>query len=180
MSFLQHHCASPTPSPPMLPMAECALCSVTLGPAVPPGALLGDPPPPSHTVPWALPCHIPCQDEDFTRARHTSASWLRVPRAGFTSCAEPSEAGGREHQQNPQPSFRGKETCCMTLLLNHLFLKAMFTLPLPWLGQPWILESTALTYFMQIAWSLFMYHHGVLLVEGSQITHSSSKHEEDS
>lgn len=93
----------------------------------------------------ALPCHTPCQDEDFTRVRHTSVSWLRVSHADFTFWAKPSEAGGREHQQNPQPSFWEKDTCCMTLLQNRVFLKAMFTLPLPWWGQPWILESTALT-----------------------------------
>lgn len=101
----------------------------------------------SHYLPHGARA-LPCQDKDFTQVKHTSVSWLG---ADFTFWAEFSLAGGREHQQNPQPSFWEKETCCMTLLLNHLFLKAMFTLPLPWWNQPWILESTALTYFMQIA-----------------------------
>lgn len=103
----------------------------------------------------APPCQTLCQDENFTRVRHTSVSWFHLLGWAFR---------GRWQRA---PLFGKKETCCRTLLLNHLFLKAMFSLPLPWWGQPWILESTVLTYFMQFAWSLFVYHRGVLLVESS-------------
>lgn len=124
----------------------------------------------------ALPCHTACQDEAFSPVKYTSVSWLRVPRADFTFWAEPSVAGGREHQQNPQPSFREKETCCVTLLLNHSFLKAMLTLASS-LVEP-ALDFGKHCINVLRANCLIPVH--VLLIEGSQITHSSTKHEEDS